>query len=691
MVDQQSQNSFETDDAPIVPIDFTPLGAARKRWRPPLSLAGAAVSVVLALFIGASWFVLTARSVSFTLNPPQSQLSLPGALALELGPRYLIRQGRVQARASAAGYYDFDGEFQISDAQAQNFVIELLPLPGLLDLDTGALSGVEVIADGELVGTTPLRALELAAGEHTLSLRHARYETLDTTIDITGRATTQTLSLTLQPAWATLEFNSNPPGAMVTIDGVDAGLTPLSTEVLAGEHQALVKLAAHKAWTGPLTVRAREDFALPPITLEPADGLLLLRSSPSSAAVTLDGAYQGQTPLELTLPPGGGHQLTLFLNGYEESTRNLSFGAGEESSLDITLTPILSSVRISASPADAELYIDGERRGNANQTIELLAVSHDIELRKEGYAPYSSAFVPRPGMEQELNVTLKTLAQARSEAIQPEISANGQTLKLIYPGAFVMGASRREAGRQANEVLRSVQLSKPFYLSVTEVSNAQYAAFDPAHDSGMVAGQSLSGPNQPVARVSWLDAVRYCNWLSEQQGLKPFYLLSGTEVSGVDAQSAGYRLPTEAEWEWAARVAGDPSSLLRFPWGAELPPPPNQGNYADINAGNFLGRVLMNYDDGFMVSAPVASFAANANGFFDMGGNVAEWVHDYYGAGAPTSAAEVDPLGPSSGLYHVVRGSSWAQASVTELRMSFRDYNNAARDDVGFRVARYLE
>jgi len=88
----------------------------------------------------------------------------------------------------------------------------------------------------------------------------------------------------------------------------------------------------------------------------------------------------------------------------------------------------------------------------------------------------------------------------------------------------------------------------------------------------------------------------------------------------------------------------------------------------------------------------VGSFAPNSNGFFDMGGNAAEWVHDYYGSsGQIGTAMETDPLGPVQGTYHVIRGSSWAHGTITELRLSFRDYNNESRDDVGFRVARYLE
>lgn len=684
------QDHSPADDEPIVPIDFTPMGAHRRRLHLP-SPVSVAVGTVLLVFVGIWGFVLTSRSVFFAVNPPEGQITVDGQMAVKVGPRYLIREGAVNVNVTAAGYYELDTTVTVGEEEAQTFALDLVPLPGFLDLDTGAVSGAEVIVDGEAVGTTPLQQLELAAGEHTIALRSDRYEPLDTTVTMEGRSTTQALSLELVPAWANVAFSTTPAGATVTIDGVDAGQTPLSAEVLGGKHEVVVKLPAHKAWTNEIEVVARQDFAVPDIALEQADGLVLLRSTPSNASVTVDGVYQGQTPLELTLAPDANHQLVFFLNGYQEASRQVRTSAAQESSVNVTLDPILSSVRISATPADAELFVNGSPRGNANQNIELLAASQTIEIRREGYVPFSTTFISRPGLEQQLAVELKTLAQQRQESIKQVISANGQELKLVYPGNFVMGASRREAGRQANEVMRNVSLTKPFYLSTTEVSNAQFAKFDSEHSSGVVEGRTLSNDTQPVVRVTWEQAALYTNWLSAQENLPPFYKVEGDKIVGINPDSTGYRLPTEAEWDWAARTNGDPSSLLKFPWGAEMPPPDNHGNYADISAANFLGRVLVNYNDSYMGSAPVASFAANANGFYDMGGNVAEWVHDYYGTGvAGGNATEIDPVGPAQGTYHVIRGSSWAHGTVTELRLSFRDYNNTERDDVGFRVARYL-
>ena len=142
------------------------------------------------------------------------------------------------------------------------------------------------------------------------------------------------------------------------------------------------------------------------------------------------------------------------------------------------------TVSVMAQPDDAELYVDGEFRGAANQTIELMAASQQIEIRKAGFVPYSTEFTSRPGLEQIISVSLKSLEQARLEQIKPVIvSAAGQALKLFYPGTFTMGASRREAGRRPNENLRDIKLERPFYLGNREVTNAEFRLFNAEHSS----------------------------------------------------------------------------------------------------------------------------------------------------------------------------------------------------------------
>jgi formylglycine-generating enzyme required for sulfatase activity len=153
----------------------------------------------------------------------------------------------------------------------------------------------------------------------------------------------------------------------------------------------------------------------------------------------------------------------------------------------------------------------------------------------------------------------------------------------------------------------------------------------------------------------------------------------------------GYRLPTEAEWERVARYPGGPGAL-KYPWGQSLPVPPGAGNYADTRARGLVAQVLEGYDDEYAVTAPVGSFAPNALGLLHLGGNVAEWAHDFYSI-MPSVVGQVarDPVGPAEGEYHVIRGASFLDATVSELRLSYRDYGKDARADVGFRNARYAE
>jgi len=146
----------------------------------------------------------------------------------------------------------------------------------------------------------------------------------------------------------------------------------------------------------------------------------------------------------------------------------------------------------------------------------------------------------------------------------------GITLKRIPAGAFQMG-SPDGIGRDEEHPQHEVRITRPFYLDVTEVTQAQYEVvmgINPSYYSATgdgkdkVAGQSTG--QHPVEEVSWLDAVKFCNKLSELEGRKPFYEIDGETVRVPDWRAPGYRLPTEAEWEYAC--AGAPGDLAEFAW-----------------------------------------------------------------------------------------------------------------------------
>ena len=676
---------------PIVPIDFTPNQETTRRFSYRFRWFHAVVLVFSVLSSAAGFFVLTARSVFIEVNPASAEIEISGGIALQLGPRYLLRSGTYRLMLKNEGYYDTATQLIVGSEQSQTHPFDMRKLPGLVSIDTENVTGARVRIDGVDVGLTPVSDLSVEPGDHQLTISSDRYLDYGLPVTVEGRSVRQQFSASLEPAWATLSFTTVPSGADVIIDGALRGLTPLNAEIIQGLREITLKLSGHKAWQEGYEITAGEDMVLPTIVLEPADGLVFIRSNPTAASVTIGGTFQGQTPLEVALAPAEDHQITFFKDGYESSTTTVRTEPDQESEVTVSLSPVLASVSIIADPPDAELYVNGELMGPANQRLELMAANQQIEIRKEGYVPYNTAFTSRPGLEQAIRVTLKSLEQARLEQIKPEISTvAGQSLKLFYPGSFTMGASRREAGRRPNENLREVKLERPFYLSYKEVTNSEFRRYDSEHSSGTIQGLTLDNEAQPAVQISWTQAALYCNWLSEQEGLPLFYRTEGEEVVGFNPDATGYRLPTEAEWAWAARTDGS-GNVLKYPWGERLPPPENAGNFADITVRAYLGEVMFDYDDGYFATAAVASFQANQYGIFDMAGNVSEWVHDYYGAVGRVGGPEIDPKGPELGQFHTIRGSSWAHGAITEMRLSFRDFGEEPRDDVGFRIARYLE
>ena len=634
------------------------------------------------------WFMFTAKSVRFDVTPATAEVATDGGLKLQIGEVRLMREGRYHLQAEAPGYYPLEVDVDVGPRRNQEFIYEMAPLPGRVTFASKP-PGARVLVDGEDIGETPLTE-DVAAGPRAVVIIEEDYQPAYLGIDVEGRELAQSVDAELLPDWADVTIPSDPPNAAVSVDGVQIGVTPGPVPVPSGERRILVKLPGHKGWRDILQVTAGEPLSLPKVTLERADGLLAVRSSPRGASVTVDGRYEGLTPIEVAVAPGTTLGIRVFKVGYAPVERSVRVESGRERALSVELQALTGELLVTAEPDDAELWIDGKRAGAANRTITLPAVPHEIELRKEGYAGYRKTVIPQPGFSQELKVRLLTFAEARLARLKPSITtALGQELRLLQPSPIQLGASRRESGRRANEVLRDVDLTRLYYLATKEVTNAEFREFASGHTSEVFQDSDLNRDDQPVSNVSWKEAALFCNWLSRQEGRQPFYTEEFGSILGFDAGSLGYRLPTEAEWAWAARHVDDASPLLRFPWGSELPPSDRHGNYADRSAAHVVGRIIFGYNDNYIGSAPVATFEPNAKQFHDLGGNVAEWVHDYYEI--PVPGRTLNPLGPQEGDHHVIKGSSWMHGTISELRLSFRDYGNKGRSDVGFRLARFAE
>jgi formylglycine-generating enzyme required for sulfatase activity len=692
-LDQLARAGAAASDVAITPIAFKPTVAKESSgpWRPNRTTIGLATGV--AVLAVAGWFAFTAKSVALDIEPTPASVSWPDTLLkLKVGDRFLVRPGAHRVAAELPGYYPLDAKIEVGPLADQRIELKLEKLPGIVTIATEPEVGAEVLVDGVAIGTTPIVDASIKPGVHQLELSAPRYLSAAREIDVVGGGERQQVAVALTPDFAVVSLNTDPPGATVLVDGEEAGVTPGRIEIMSGEHDIEVRLAGYNAWRGKVFVEPNQPQQLPDIKLAMADGRLEVASNPPEAAVSVDGEFRGRTPLQLRLSPGRAHRLTLAKPGYETATREVSVAADSGRRLEIDLTPQYGEIEIVSTPPNAEVWVDGQRRGTTPVTLELTAVAHVIEIRQDGFAAARAELTPRPGFPQRLERTLEQLDEASGGGFPAVVrTSERQELRLVPAGQFTMGSSRREVGRRSNEPLRPVRLTRAFYLGAREVTNAEFRRFKPDHDSGEFAGESLNGDDQPVVNVSWDEVVQYLNWLSIKDGLQPVYeQRNGVWVPVLPLRN-GYRLPTDAEWEWAARFAGQTKGLL-YPWGEELPPPDRSGNYADISAARTLPTTLLFYNDGFPVTAPVGSFDANGYGIFDLGGNVSEWVQDFYTLDLLESTERVDdPLGPAEGRLHVVRGASWRSATVTDLRLAARGSGAEGRDDVGFRIARNLQ
>jgi formylglycine-generating enzyme required for sulfatase activity len=225
----------------------------------------------------------------------------------------------------------------------------------------------------------------------------------------------------------------------------------------------------------------------------------------------------------------------------------------------------------------------------------------------------------------------------------------GMRLTLIPAGEFKMGSSEGEEGDDDEKPQHRVRITRPFYLGVYEVTQEQYKAVmgkNPSWFSATGRGKSeLAGESSdrnPVENVSWIEAVKFCNELSVREGLNKFYEIDGETVRVPDWWGPGYRLPTEAEWEYACRA----DSETRYSFGNDAARLREHG-WFDGNSG---GR-----------THPVGQLRANGFGLFDMHGNVWEWCWDGYDAGSfgQSPLLDDDPQGPSQAASRVIRGASW--------------------------------
>jgi len=340
------------------------------------------------------------------------------------------------------------------------------------------------------------------------------------------------------------------------------------------------------------------------------------------------------------------------LESEKEYLRILCLGALNMASASYTVRAMLAQVaeNLGIAPARGEELLDRflddqeltlVKQGNIKPTFTL--------PRKEAAPVEEESLPPITNFVQQTRPPAANLPSSF-------VSAIGTTMVLLPPGDFIMGSDDAEA--QPNEQpLTPVSLGA-FYISQHPITNAQFEQFDRRHHSKRIAG---SRDDHPVVYVTSFEAVKFCEWLSQKEGRT-------------------YRLPTEAEWEYAARG----TDSRKYPWGNQI----GRGelaNFADASTAFAWSDLRIN--DGYPVTSPVGAFPRGASFFAieDMAGNVWEWCLDFF---QPLAGShKQNPRGPASGAKRVYRGGSW-KSRFTNLRASARSSNapNFSCNDLGFRI-----
>lgn len=438
--------------------------------------------------------------------------------------------------------------------------------------------------------------------------------------------------------------------------------------------------------TNIVILDACRDNPLPSVSRSSSRGLAVVANPPTDSIIvySADAGTTAQdglfTPTLLKYIETPGLELVDVLKRVRTDVRKKSGGnqrTGEYNQLESDVFLAGMSINNNITFENVELY--GSLQITAENPGELYINNKKVKTFKEG----ESAKIPKLligdySLEYRSNSKKENRSITISDSNTINVKFSGEAVKMIIPkntvksskrsstgidlilveaGTFKMGSNDGESDEKP---VHSVTISKDFYIGKYEVTQKQWKAVmdsNPSH---------FEGDNLPVEKVSWYDAVEFCNKLSQKEGLSLYYIISGKKVT-TNIKSNGYRLPTEAQWEYAAK-GGNKSRSYKY-----------AGSNSVDNVA-WYSKTTKN-----KVTKPVGIKQANELGIYDMSGNVYEWCWDK--KGSYNSSSQTNPEGNSTGSTRIRRGGSWyGGASYTETTNRRYGYPGDKRYYLGFRL-----
>lgn len=532
--------------------------------------------------------------------------------------RKLAIGDEVPYRLSLPLYHDEAGMVTV-DQPRKELQFALRPAFGSVTV-TSTPSGASVFLDEKQVGQTPLTLDRIASGSHSLRLQAPQYAVERRNVSVADGQTAN-VAVTLAARFAEITVQA-PQGAVVTVDGDRKGSGTLSWRQGEGLCDIVVSMAGHRDARRQLEVVAGRAQTVQ-LTPQPIYGSASVDSDLMDAEIWIDGKQYGVTPNVVERLLVGSHTLVLKKSGYADLQQQFSVEEGKEASLLVKL-PAGRSVQFTSEKPGMQIIVDGKKLGTTPLTAVVGIGHHSVSAMRGGDIidvrdlDITSAGAPLTMAFRDFNQTF---------------TVNGVqfTMVAVEGGTFTMGATSEQGSdaggdeKPAHEVTLS-----DYYIGQTEVTQALWEAVMGSNPSGH------KGDNLPVENVSWDDCQMFIQKLNQLTGKQ-------------------FRLPTEAEWEYAAR-GGRKSRGYKYAGGNNI----DLVAWYDSNSGK--------------ETHAVATKQANELGIYDMSGNVLEWCSDWYGGYQSSSPS--DPQGPSSGSYRVFRSGNYYAG---DCRVSRRKYNTPVR------------
>ena len=512
------------------------------------------------------------------------------------------------------------------------------------------------------IGTTPMNK-KMPYG--TYNYRAKRYKYHDDVGIARVDKTRVIMDLKLKPAFGSVSVSSQPQGAKVFLDGEDTGkVTPCTIgEIASGRCDIRLQLKDYAPASQSVTVTEGMTASVN-VTLEARFAHVTINSLPG-AAIKVNGAEVGSGSYSNNMAEGI-YDIEASLAGHRPVTKQIEVIVGVPQTIELRPTPIYGMLDVNSNPMGANITINGKSYGDTPTSIEnLLVGDYDVVLTKPGYASVSQRVTVSENASASVDVKMQKGEMKNSQIDESALSVSAINLtpnwsasvtpsqravleKLIANmvrvegGTFSMGATSEQDNDADNDEMPAHHVTLgDYYICRYEVTQKEWRAV-------MGNNQSYNkGDNLPVEWVIWNDCLDFINKLNQLTGLK-------------------FRLPTEAEWEFAAR-GGKQSKGYKY------------------SGSDNIGDVAWYYENSGSKTHQVGTKEPNELGIYDMTGNVWEWCGDWYGS--YSSSAQTNPTGPSSGSRRVLRGGSWRNFA-RNCRVSYRNGNSPSyrSDNLGFRV-----